>query len=453
MRYSWFLLLFLVTPALAQKIVRTGVDSNAVKTLFFAGLKDKMNEDYPRAIERFNKVLEIDADNAAVHYEIATVNFRQNKLREAEVAIKRATALDTDNVWYWKLLAELYKRKGGMKELLPVFDQLIRLDPENDAYYFDRCNALVLSGNAEEAMKGYEELERKFGDSEALSQARQRVQIENGDGLSKRGLDKLISEGEDVSSLLLAGSVLLEKGQHADALNVLKKAKALDAEAFEVDLAIADVYKGLKKYKEVQAALLSAFGNQEMPAEQKVKIVMMMLTGARSAQLISDATELAKVAMNVHANEPHVAALYGDILFRQGDLKAALDQFESVLETTDQIYQVWEQVLNIQTSLGMYKEAVETADEALSIYPNQAILYYYMALALMHDGQNDEALTNIEMALELDDENGLYLELYGDLLYAKGDKALAVTNWKKAKAAGRDTEILNRKINEKKYIK
>lgn len=453
MRYSWFLLLFIVTHASAQKPVRPAVDSIAVKTLFFAGLKDKLNEDYPRAIERFNKVLEIDADNAAVHYEIATVNFRQNKLRESEVAIKRATALDPDNVWYWKLLAELYKRKGVMGELVPVFDHLIRLDPKNDAYYFDRCNALVLNGNAAEAMKGYEELERKFGPSEALTQARQRVQIEQGDGLSKREVDKLISNGEDVSGLLFAGSALMEKGQHADALSVLKKAKALDAEAFEVDLAIADVYKALKKYKEVQASLLTAFGNTAMPAEQKVKIVMMMLTGTRSVQLANEAAELAKAAMIAHANEPHVAALYGDILFRQGDLKGALTQFGSVLKTTQQIYQVWEQVLDIQTTLGMYKEAVETADEALSIYPNQAILYYYMTLALQHEGQNEEALANIRTALDLDDENGLYLELLGDILFLKGDKALAVTTWKKAKAAGRDTELLNKKINEKKYIK
>jgi len=455
MQYRLFLLLlFLKTvPALAQQPLRPAVDSSAIKTLFFAGLKDKMNENYPRAMDNFNKVLAMDNSNAAVYYEIATLNFRQNKLRESEVAIKRATSLDTNNLWYWKLLAELYKRNGNMDELVPVFDHLIRLAPENDAYYFDRCNALVLNGKAEEALKGYEELENKFGDSEALAQARQRISMEKKDGLSKQEVKTLISEGSDLKSLLFAGSVLLEKGQHADALNVLKKAKALDAAAFEVDLAIADVYKGLKKYGEVQVALLSAFGSREMPAGQKVKIVMMMLTGTRSQQLVAEAAELANAAVQVHPDDPGVKALYGDILYRKGDLKGSLKQFEEVLEITDQIYKVWEQVLDIQTALGMYKEAVETAEEALSIYPNQAILYYYLASALEKDNRNEDALVNIKMALELDAENALYLELMGDVLYLKGDKALALANWKKAKAAGRETEILNRKINEKQYIK
>ncbi|RZM19660.1 MAG: tetratricopeptide repeat protein [Pedobacter sp.] len=394
MRNSWFLLLLLFgeVPAFAQQQVVSVLDSNVIKTLFFAGLKDKMNENYPKALESFNKVLIIDANNAAAHYEIATLNFRQNKLNESETAAIRATVLDANNLWYWKLLAELYKRKGDMEDLVPVFDHLIRLAPENDAYYFDRCNALLLSGKVEEALKGYDDLEKKFGASDALKQARQRVSMEKKDGMGKQEVSKLISEDEDVKSLLYASSVLLEKGQHADALNVLKKARSLDADAFEVDLAIADVYKGLKKYAEVQAALMNAFENPEMPADQKVKIVMMMLNGTRSKQLANEATELAKIAVKVHPDKPGVMALYGDILFRQGDLNGALAQFNEVLKSTDQIYQVWEQVLNIHTTLGMHKEAIKVADEAMSIYPNQAILYYYMALALENEVKLDLTL-------------------------------------------------------------
>lgn len=452
---KWFLLmlLFVKGSVMGQQKPSMPVDSNAVKTLYFAGLREKLNDNYPRAIENFNKVLAIDANNAAAYYEVATLYFRQNKLKESETAIRRATALDDDNVWYWKLTAELYKRKGAMEEIVPVFDQLIRLAPDNDAYYFDRSNALLLSGKAEEALEGYDELEKRFGPSNALTQARQRISMDKEDGLSKQEVTKLISEGEDVKGLLFAGGLLLEKGQHADALNVLKKAKVIDPEAFEVDLAIADAYRGLKKYPEVQLALQEAFASPDMPAEEKVKIVMMMLTGTRSQQLADEAGELAKTALKVHPSEPRVMALYGDLLYRQGNLNGALEQFEGVLKITDQIYPVWEQVLNIQVSLGRYKEAAETADEALSIYPNQAILYYYLATALMNDNKLAEALTNIGAALDLDTGNALFEELKGDILYLNGDKALALSTWKKAKAAGRDTELLKKKINEKKYIK
>ena len=44
-------------------------------------------------------------------------------------------------------------------------------------------------------------------------------------------------------------------------------------------------------------------------------------------------------------------------------------------------------------------------DAALAIYPNQAILNYYMAFALHREVQNNAALTYIKTALQLDGEN------------------------------------------------
>ncbi len=130
------MLLLVGFSARAQEPLLTKLDSNAIKTLFYAGLRDKLNENYARAAENFNKILAMDANNAPVHYEIAVLNYRQNKVAEAEVAIKKATAIDAGNIWYWKLMGELYKRNGNMDALVAVFNQLIRLSPDNDAYYF-----------------------------------------------------------------------------------------------------------------------------------------------------------------------------------------------------------------------------------------------------------------------------------------------------------------------------
>jgi len=455
MKGKWFLMLLLSgsTPVFAQEPVVSALDSMAVKTLFFAGLKEKLNENYPKAAENFDKLLKIDPNNSAAYFEIATLNFRQNKLMESEMAIKKATSLSPGNLWYWKLLAELYKRKGDMDNLVVVFDKLIALSPDEDSYYFDRSNALLLAGRAEEALKGYDVLEKKFGSSDALTEARQRVNLEKDDGLDQKTVEKILAEDvNDVKRLLYASGVLIQKNQNAEALAVLKRAKELESDNFEVDLALADVYGALKNNIEAQASLKKAFGNAMMPVDQKVKIVMMLFSGKKNQLRINDAAELAMIASKVHPDDPKILALYGDALYQQGNLQEALVQYQSTLKITDQLYTVWEQVLNIQASMGLFKDAIKTADDALSIYPNQAILYYYMALALQNDNQNASALTNIKMALQLDGENPLYVECYGDILFLKGDKDLALMQWKKAKTAGSDSEKLNKKINEKKYI-
>lgn len=335
----------------AQQPVTRGVDSNFIKTLYFAGLRDKLNEDYSRASESFNRILALDPGNAAALYEIAVVNYRQNNLYEAEVAIKKATTLEADNIWYWMMMTELYKRKGDMDAMAGVLSQLIRLLPEKIEFYFDRSNAYLLAGKTAEAMRGYDEMEKKFGLSDELARARRRV--------TSGGQENILPEqaaGKDVGKL---------------------------------------------------------------PAES---------TAAERKMLLAES------------------------LYKKGDLSGALTQFISILESDNQPYKAWEQALNIQLLLKLYKDAIKTADEALSIYPNQAILYYFMASALNQDHQNDLALKNVKSALELDAENGVYLELYGDILFLKGDTAMALVQWKKARAAGNGSEKLNKKINERKYL-
>lgn len=353
MKIKLFLLVLLsYTPGLfAQQPGSSGVDSNLIKTLYFAGLRDKLNEDYSKANESFNKILALDPNNAAVLYEVAVVNYRQNNLYEAEVAIKKATALEADNIWYWMMIAELYKRKGDMDAMAGVLSQLIRLSPEKTEFYFDRSNAYLLAGKADEAMKGYDELEKKFGLSDELARARRRV----------------------------------------------------------------------------------TSGKQESILPQRA-------TG----------NNVGKPPAGPTATERNM--LLAESLYKKGDLNGALTQFKSILESDDQPYKAWEQALNIQLLLKLYKDAIKTADEALSIYPNQAILYYFMASALHLDHQSDLALKNVKSALELDAENGVYLELYGDILFLKGDAAMALVQWKKARAAGNGSVKLNKKINERKYL-
>jgi tetratricopeptide (TPR) repeat protein len=102
-------------------------DANVVKELFFAGLKEKLAENYANAGASFTKLLAIDAKNDAAYFELATINYRQNKLLEAETAIKKAIGLNANNSWYLKLQAEIYKRNGNMQALVLVFDQLIQM--------------------------------------------------------------------------------------------------------------------------------------------------------------------------------------------------------------------------------------------------------------------------------------------------------------------------------------
>jgi len=536
-------------------------DSNAIKELFFAGLKEKLTENYVNASNSFSKILIIDPNNDAAHFELANLQLRQNKVLDAEISIKKALAAQPNNTWYLKLQSEVYKRNGNMDALIQTFDQLIKLDPEFENYYFDRANALYIAGKVDESQKAYDLLEQKFGVSKASTSAKQRFKNPN-DAANGNELQKLIKDHpEDIKNYLNLSGVLLEKNQNDEALTILLKAKTIAPDNYEVNLALADIYYALKKSDEAFAALKLAFANPEMPLQTKVKILSQMLPRFSKPEVAKNATELGLITLNEHKDDAKVIVLYGDILYQQGNLSAAKEQYLAAIKKSEQLYIAWEKVLGVQTLMGSYEEAIKTGEEALTIYPNQAILYYYQAFALHRNGQNaeagfelknalqlepedanlkamilalqaevlidqgklkeadaafdkaavlapnnyltlsnyayylalrnhdlpkaeklaakaasampqnssildtyaivlfklnrlDEALKHIEKALQNNEGNNpVYLEHYGDILFLKGDKESAVTQWQKAKSAGNQSDKLNRKINEKKYIK
>ena len=50
------------------------------------------------------------------------------------------------------------------------------------------------------------------------------------------------------------------------------------------------------------------------------------------------------------------------------------------------------------------------------------------------------------------DHSAVQFEHYGDIMFQLGDTDTAIKNWKKAKDNGGGSPILERKINEKKYV-
>ncbi len=560
-RHIFFALLVIGGKTFAQvPVVSAARDSNMVKQFFFAGLRDKLTDNYALALTNFNKVVSLAPNNDAALFEMANANLRLDRLSEAELNIRQAIIIKPNNPWYQRLLAEIYKRTNKMPELIEVFNQLIKIEPENDAYYFDKANAQFLSNQTDASKKTYEEILAKFGESNELLAAKKRFQQNS--GASESDIVKLLEGNQaDIKNYLYAAGLLLQKGNDAEALKVLLKAQQLAPDNFEINLGLADIYVKQKNDEKAFAYLKQAFGSAEMPLNEKVKIIASLFSKLSQPVVAENVTALSKLLAEKNPSDAKVLALYGDVLYQQNKLKDALIQYQAALKINDQVYVVWEQIINIQTLVGHYDDAVKMGDEALTIYPNQASLYYYTAYALFKTGKFDLAQSNLKTALQLDVENkslqaqvfalqgdiyvnqnnfalakvafekaiamepdnyfimnnyayylalknddlakaakysetaanampnnssitdtyayilfkqqkydlakvwiekalqnntnknGVYLEHYGDILFMKGDKDAALVQWQKAKSAGNGSEVLNKKINEKKYFK
>jgi tetratricopeptide (TPR) repeat protein len=176
----------------------TQEQDNRIKEFFYQGLQQKMVQNYQLAADYFKQVSELDKKNDAAYFELANIAMMQDKYAQAEGYIRQAVALKPNNKWYWRMLADLYRDTRNYTQLLPVFDELIRLEEYNPDYYFDKASTLNMLKKADEAEKIYQQIEDKFGPSEDLAEARQSSSISSGNTAKATSeLEKSITEHPD----------------------------------------------------------------------------------------------------------------------------------------------------------------------------------------------------------------------------------------------------------------
>jgi len=99
------------------------------------------------------------------------------------------------------------------------------------------------------------------------------------------------------------------------------------------------------------------------------------------------------------------------------------------------------------------EKAAQLSKHSIDLQPNTASFEDTYAWILFRQKKYADAKTWIEKALQHGkDASATQTEHYGDILFYMGNADAAVQNWKKAKEYGAKSPLLDRKINEKKYI-
>lgn len=161
-----------------------------------------------------------------------------------------------------------------------------------------------------------------------------------------------------------------------------------------------------------------------------------------------------KVARNLIVDRPNfesdVLVMLAQLAHDQGDHTASDAWFDQALEANPQNilalnnYAYYLALRGQQTA-----KAVEMAARAVALSPGNANFEDTYAWALYRDGDLEEALTWIELALhhEGDHPSPTVLDHAGDILHALGRNQEAQEKWRAALQAGGDADIIQSKLN------
>lgn len=402
----------------APKILNEG-DSLLVKELYFQGIQQKSAGQLAAAERTFEKVVDLQSDNHAAHFELARIHLDRGNFEEAEKSALKATTLNPDNEWYWNTLLEVYKRTGKVNEIASVFNELIRIHPETDTNYYDKAYALYLNKQYDEALAVYDVISERFGRTDDLYVIRHQVFLAKGDThAAVAELEALIATKPASSQ----GYILL-----ADLYTRLDRAKEAVAHLADASkrfrddplilLAQSDAYLAIGKQKQAYEFLRQAFNSKALDIDAKAGVLYTSL-GNKNHQIgEKEVASLADLLVEIYPREAKAHAVRGDVYAQLRQFEQARDAYLQALDINQYIEGIWQQLLQVELQLGRYADVETHGKTALSLFPNHALMLFFTGHGFLGGKHYKEARIYLEKALNAADEQNtaLLTQLYSSL--------------------------------------
>lgn len=396
----------------------TASDSAKVIGLYYEGLREKVVENQVLAIESFEQAIKIDPLHHPSYYELGQIYFKKGDLANARIYAEKAVTIKTDNEWYWLLAGNIYQQQQDYKLLAYALDELIKLAPEKLEYSFDKANALFMLGSLSESLSIYSDLEKAVGLTDKVLLGRQRIFLKKGDvKKAVADLQQLIKNNpSDVRYYLYLGDLYYANQMLNDALTVYQQAKTMDDSNPFTRMAIAQILESQKKPDEAFKEVKVAFEQPGFNIDQKVKIIIKYFDAFPNADAIEKAEELSEILTKAHPTDAKSFSLYGDVLYQKQDFKGSKIAYKKALAINKNVFVIWDQVLRIELFDNDIKSLIKDGEEALTLFPNQYSLYFYVGMGYLMEKNYEKAIGYLNNTLDYDIENkALKTQIYSSL--------------------------------------
>ena len=327
---------------------------------------------------------------------------------------KKAASLDAKNKWYQIQLAETLEKVGRDKDAVDVYRGLIEKNGFetglSEEMYFRLAHAYVRISEPAKAIKILEELEKKTGiDEDITDKKRLTYEVMNDPKKAALELKKLADAYPKVIGYQhQAAEYYLKLGDKATATAFYQQILKSDPNDSKARMALA-----IKQAPSVSNAsgnaevnylnsLKDIFQKPAINIDEKIKTILPYvnkIAEGKDKTLAAAGLQLAEILETAHPTEAKSYSLLGDMLYHNGRPNEALSKYKKCLELNKSIYAVWEQKMYTEEELGLYDDLLKTSETASDLFPNQAMAFYFNGVANERKAQYDAAVASLEQAI------------------------------------------------------
>jgi tetratricopeptide (TPR) repeat protein len=390
-----------------------------VTSLFFNASKEKILGNLNNAANLYAEVIRKDNNNACAMYEISNIYSEQKKNADALFFAKGAYLIDHKNSWYVLSYADILQKNRKFNEAAEVLNKLVLDYPDHPDYYFEWASALIYADKPGEAIKAYDKLEARIGISKEVSMQKSRLyQRMKKNEKAIEELKRLIAnDPADVQSYGMLAEVYQAMGDNAKALETYNKVLELDPLNPYIHLSLADYYRKNGEKEKSQEELKKAFGNKELDVETKISILGSYYSLIElHPELIDQALEMCRLLISSHPDEPRAHAVYGDFLYQNKKTQEALVEYRKAKDLGAKDFYIYQKLLSLELELKEIASLEKDCDEAMTLFPDQPLVYFLNGLAKAQLKKYNDAVTSYNSGLKMVVDNvELQVQFYASL--------------------------------------
>jgi tetratricopeptide (TPR) repeat protein len=424
---------------LANLYIYTGKSSDAIKTY-----------------DKIERLIGVSEDASLQKFKIYKA---LNNYEKALAEIQKLINVFPKEAKYYGILGELYLDKGENEKALAAYNDLLKIDPQNAYVHLSMADYYRKQKQNE---KAFDEIKIAFKSKDLDIDTKMKILLSYysiSESFTELRADadtlcKILVEvhPDDAKSYSIYGDFLNRDRKFEEARTQFRKAIAIDKEKYALWQQVLIIDSDLNDFPAMEKEskeTMELFPNQSMPY---------FLNGVANIQLKNYKQAVASLSTGlefVYDSDPLLPQFYANLGDAQNQLKnysASDSAYNKALEIdpnntyvlNNYAYYLSLRNTNLEKAEAMSKKSNEIEPNSNSYQDTYGWILYQMK-------KYDDAKVWIGKALDNGGQsNGTLLEHYGDVLFKLGEVDEALKYWMNAKKTGTTSDLIDKKIADKK---
>ncbi|MBN2637592.1 MAG: tetratricopeptide repeat protein [Bacteroidales bacterium] len=382
--------------------------------LFAKAVTFKETGNLKEADSLFQKVLKLNPQDPAANFEEGKVLIGLGNPDSALNYAKKAVEIDSTNIWYRLLFANLSKVNGKYTDYVSTYQYLVKQRPESERFAEDLANAYYFVGDYKNAVQAYLNLQSLMGANDLLSQKIAGLYVRLGEkDLALAEYEKLIkSNPDDERAYALLAEFASKNGFTDKAEWAYHKIIEISPNDPYVHISLADFYKKQGKDELSFEELKRGFANPKLDVNTEINLLAAYYSGNLTSEQTRQALELSEIIKETHPEESLAKAFYASMLFQNKKYKEALPLLLKAIETNPNNYALWEQTLFTYMNLQDYKNLKTESEKAINSFPDHPIPYMMAGIASFQQKKYKETIKFLNNGKDLVSGNPALLDQF-----------------------------------------